>query len=75
MHLVVWFGGGDPEGRVSAFISDVDKVEHFLNGRLRISGYDPKFVDLEHVRAFELVNEKGTVCYTSVQLEKKYPPG
>ena len=65
MHMVVWFTSGDPENRVSAFISSVDKIEHFKDGTVRIKSFDEDVMILKHVKRFEMINGKGEVSYKS----------
>ncbi len=73
MHLVVWFTSGDPENRVSAFISSVDRVEHFKDDTIKIKDYED-VLTLKHVKRFELVNNKGEVCYKSSPRDPVVPP-
>ena len=65
MNLIAWFDSGDPESRVSVFMSDVEAVEHFKDGRVRVKEYE-KVTDLNHVRRFEIVTSDGKVLYLSV---------
>lgn len=68
MHLVVLFDEGDPEGRVSAVMCDVEAIEQFKGGWLRVKEYE-KVTKIEHVREFEVTNHRGDTIMHSVRTD------